>query len=47
MFEEEYNKLYAGRYAQNLGEIDANRDVISVTVKLALLNKCNRPKCQL
>jgi len=28
VLEEECNKLYAGRYAQNLGEIDANRNVI-------------------
>jgi len=44
VFEEECNKLYAGRYVQNLGEIDANRNV-SVTVTLALLNKCD--KCEL
>jgi len=44
VFEEECNKLYAGRYAQNLGEIDANRNVIML-VTLALLNKCD--KCEL
>jgi len=27
VFEDECNKLYAGRYAQNLGKIDANRNV--------------------
>jgi len=45
VFEEDCNKLYAGRYAQNLGETDANRNVISVTVTPALLNKCD--KCEL
>jgi len=28
VFEEKCDKLYAGRYAQNLGEINANRNVI-------------------
>jgi len=41
VFEEECNKLYAGRYAQNLGEIDANCTII-VLVMLALLNKCDK-----
>jgi len=27
VFEEKCDKLYAGRYAQNLGEINANRNV--------------------
>jgi len=28
VFEEKCDKLYAGRYAQNLGEINANRNLI-------------------
>jgi len=28
VFEEKCDKLYAGRYAHNLGEINANRNII-------------------
>jgi len=33
VFEEKCDKLYAGRYAQNLGEIDANRNVILLLLR--------------
>jgi len=45
VFEEECNKVYAGKYAQNLGEINANRN-IRVTVTLALLNKRDKFECK-
>jgi len=35
VFEEKHEKLYAGSYAQKLGEINANRNVI---VLLLLIN---------
>jgi len=39
VFEEKCDKLYAGRYARNLGEINANHNI---KVTLALLNKCDK-----
>jgi len=33
VFKEECNKLYAGRYAQNLGKIDANRNVVVLLLR--------------
>jgi len=33
VFEEKCDKLYAGRYAQNLGEINANRNVMVLLLR--------------